>query len=201
MAALGICHVLPLTGDPAKSGDHPGARSVYEVKGVELISIIKRLNEGFSQAGKPIKMRTRFVIGCTFNPNSKDLDTQVARLERKVEAGAQFAMTQPVFDARLIEKMVRRTAHVRIPMLTGVWPLESGRQAEFLHNEVPGITVPDSVRAEMAGLEGAAGRARGIKLAKEIARAALAYYPGLYLITPSLKYETTVELAEFARGV
>ena len=84
------------------------------------------------------------------------------RLERKVAAGAQFAMTQPVFDVRLLEEMMRRTAHVPIPMFTGVWPLMSGRQAEFLHNEVPGIVVPDSVRAEMVGLEGAQGRARGL---------------------------------------
>jgi homocysteine S-methyltransferase len=202
MAALGIRHVLPLTGDPIKVGDHPRARPVCEVRGgVELISIIKRLNEGFSQAGNPIKMQTSFVIGCTFNPNAENLDVQVARLERKVEAGAQFAMTQPVFDVRRIEEMVRRTAHVRIPILTGVWPLVSGRQAEFLNDKVTGIVVPDSVRAEMAGLEGAAGRACGIKLAKEIARAALGCCPGVYLITPSLQYESTVELAEFARGI
>ena len=201
MAALGIRHVLPLTGDPAKVGDHPKARSIYEVDGVRLISLITRLNEGFNAAGKVVKIPSDFVTGCTFNPNAKDLEAQVARLERKIEAGAQFAMTQPVFEVRLLEEMRRRTAHLPIPMLTGVWPLTSGRQAEFLHNEVPGIIVPDSVRAEMAGLEGAAGRARGVKLAKEIARAALTFYPeGLYLITPALQYETTVELAEFARG-
>lgn len=201
MAALGMRHVLPLTGDPAKVGDHPGAASVYDVNSVELISIIKRLNAGFTQAGKSIKTPTGFVIGCTFNPNARNLDAQVNRLERKVAAGAQFAMTQPVFDVRLVEEMLRLTAHIPIPMFTGVWPLMSGRQAEFLHNEVPGIVVPDSVRAEMAGLEGAQGRARGIKLAKEIASAALGCYPGVYLITPFLQYETTVELAEFARGV
>lgn len=201
MAALGMRHVLPLTGDPAKVGDHPGAASVYDVNGVELISIIKRLNEGFSQAGKSIKTPTGFVIGCTFNPNAKNLDAQVNRLERKIAAGAQFAMTQPIFDVRLLEEMVRRTAHMPIPMFTGVWPLTSGRQAEFLHNEVPGIIVPDAVRAEMAGLEGAQGRAQGLKVAKEIARAALGCYSGVYLITPFLQYETTVELAEFARGV
>ncbi len=201
MAALGMRHVLPLTGDPAKVGDHPGAASVYDVNSVELISIIKRLNEGFSQAGKSIKTPTGFVIGCTFNPNAKNLDAQVNRLERKVAAGAQFAMTQPVFDVRLVDEMLRRTAHIPVPMFTGIWPLMSGRQAEFLHNEVPGIIVPDSVRAEMAGLEGARGRARGIELAKEIATAALERYPGVYLITPFLQYETTVELAEFARCV
>lgn len=201
MAALGMRHVLPLTGDPAKVGDHPGAASVYDVNSVQLISIIKRLNEGFTQAGKSIKETTGFVIGCTFNPNAKNLDAQVNRLERKVAAGAQFAMTQPVFDVRLVEETRQRTSHIPIPLFIGVWPLMSGRQAEYLHNEVPGIIVPDSVRAEMAGLEGAEGRARGIELAKRIAAAALECYRGVYLITPFLQYETTVELAEFARGL
>jgi homocysteine S-methyltransferase len=201
MAALGMRHVLPLTGDPARVGDHPGAASVYDVNSVELISIIKRLNEGFSQAGKAIKSATGFVIGCTFNPNARSLDSQVNRLERKVAAGAQYAMTQPVFDLRLLDEMKRRTSHLGIPIFTGVWPLLSGRQAEFLHNEVPGIVVPDWVRAEMAGSEGAAGRARGVKLAKEIAAAALAQFEGVYLITPFLQYDTTVELAQFARAL
>jgi methionine synthase I (cobalamin-dependent)/5,10-methylenetetrahydrofolate reductase len=199
MAALGMRHVLPLTGDPSKVGDHPGAASVYDVNSVELISIIKRLNEGFNQAGRSIKSLTNFVIGCTFNPNAKNLDAQINRLERKVAAGAHFVMTQPVFDTRLIEEMRRRTSHLPVPIFTGVWPLLSGRQAEFLHNEVPGIIVPDPVRAEMAGCDGAEGRARGIRLAKEIAAAALSHYAGVYLITPFLHYETTIELAEFAR--
>ncbi len=200
MAALGMRHVLPLTGDPARVGDHPGAASVYDVNSVELIGIIKRLNEGFSQAGKSIKAATDFVIGCTFNPNARNMDAQVQRLERKVAAGAQYAMTQPVFDVRLIEETKRRTGHLNIPMFMGVWPLLSGRQAEFLHNEVPGIVVPDNVRAAMAGAEGPEGRARGVELAKKIASAALEHYAGLYLITPFLNYETTVELAAFARG-
>ena len=140
------------------------------------------------------------MIGCTFNPNARNLDSQVNRLERKVAAGAQYAMTQPVFDVRLIEETKRRTAHLNIPIFMGVWPLLSGRQAEFLHNEVPGIVVPDAVRAHMAGTEGAEGRARGVELAKEMAAAALDHYDGLYLITPFLQYETTVELAEFARS-
>jgi homocysteine S-methyltransferase len=182
-------------------GDHPGAASVYDVNSVELISIIKRLNEGFSHAGKSIKSATRFVVGCTYNPNARNPDAQVSRLERKVAAGAQYAMTQPVFDVRLIKETKRRTAHLNIPIFVGVWPLLSGRQAEFLHNEVPGIVVPDAVRAEMVGSEGVEGRARGLKLAKEIVRAIFSEYSGVYLITPFLQYETTVELAEFARSL
>ncbi|HWB60063.1 MAG TPA: methylenetetrahydrofolate reductase, partial [Chthoniobacteraceae bacterium] len=199
MAALGIRHVLPLTGDPAKVGDHPGASSVYDVSSVELIKIIARLNEGFNQIGKSIKVPTQFVIGCTFNPNVKNLDAQVSRLERKVAAGAQYVMTQPVFDTAMVAQMAARVKHLNVPILTGVWPLLNGRQAEFLHNEVPGIVIPEAVRAQMAGLEGPEGRKRGVEIAKEVCRAALDHFPGVYLITPFLNYETTAELAQFAR--
>lgn len=200
MAALGMRHVLALTGDPSRVGDHPGAASVYDVNSIELINIIKRLNEGFTHAGKSIKTATQFVVGCTFNPNARNLDSQVNRLERKIAAGAQFAMTQPVFDLRLMDEMQRRTEPLGIPIFTGVWPLLSGRQAEFLHNEVPGIVVPDPVRATMSGLEGAEGRKRGVAIASEMVAAALDRFSGVYLITPFLQYETTVELAEFARA-
>ncbi|MEY2479086.1 MAG: methionine synthase / methylenetetrahydrofolate reductase [Verrucomicrobiota bacterium] len=201
MAALGMRHVLPLTGDPARVGDQPGAASVYDVNSIELIAIIKRMNEGFSNSGKSIRTATDFVIGCTFNPNSKNLDAQVERLERKVAAGARFVMTQPVFDVDLVEQMHRRTEHLGVPIFTGVWPLLSGRQAEFLHNEVPGIIVPEKVRAALSALGSAEACEYGMKLAQEITREALAHFPGVYLITPFLRYETTSELAEFARSV
>jgi methionine synthase I (cobalamin-dependent)/5,10-methylenetetrahydrofolate reductase len=200
MAALGMRHVLPLTGDPAKVGDHPGAASVYDVNSIDLIKIIARLNEGFNYTGKAIKARTDLVIGCTFNPNARNLDAQVSRLERKVAAGAQYVMTQPVFDAERVNEMARRTSHLKVPIFTGVWPLLNARQTEFLHNEVPGIVIPDPVRARMAGLEGADGRRVGIEIAKDVCRAALDLFPGVYLITPFLQYETTVELAQFVRS-
>jgi len=199
MSALGIHHVLPLTGDPAKSGDHPGASSVYDVSSIELIGIIKRMNEGVNYTGKSIKITSRFIIGCTFNPNAKNLDAQVSRLERKIAAGAQYVMTQPVFETRLVEEMHRRTNHLGVPIFTGVWPLLNGRQAEFLHNEVPGIVIPEHVRARMAGKEGAEGRKEGIELAKDVCRATLDLFPAVYLITPFLHYDTTVELSQFIR--
>ena len=200
IAALGIRHILPLTGDPAKVGDHPGAKSVYDVNSVQLMGIVKRLNEGFNHVGKSVKVPTRFVTGCTFNPNAKYLDAQVARLERKLAAGAQYVMTQPVFDVALVDEVARRTASLGVPVFIGVWPLLNGRQAEFLHNEVPGILIPEPVRAKMAGKEGPDGRRMGLNLAKEICRAVLDNFPGVYLITPFLNYELTAELSGFARG-
>ena len=201
MAALGMRHVLPLTGDPARVGDHPGAASVYDVNSVQLIAIAKRMNEGFNHAGKSLSSATQFVVGCTFNPNSKNIAAQISRLERKVAAGAQYVMTQPVFDVRVLDEMTKRTQDFGVPIFTGVWPLLSGRQADFLHNEVPGIVVPEQIRIQMAGSEGDEGRARGLAIAREISRAALERFPGVYLITPFMKYSTTVELAAFARSL
>jgi homocysteine S-methyltransferase len=199
MSALGMRHLLPVTGDPARVGDHPGAASVYDVNSIQLIGIARRMNDGFNHAGKSLSAGTQFVIGCTFNPNSRNLDTQVARLERKVAAGAQFVMTQPVFDLRILDEMIKRVSGIGVPIFTGIWPLLSGKQAEFLHNEVPGVLVPDEVRRKMADSEGADGMARGLEIAREISRGALERFPGLYLITPFLKYSVTVELAAFAR--
>lgn len=201
IAALGIRHILPLTGDPAKFGDHPGASSVYDVNSIQLMEIISGLNKGYNFAGKTIKHPTDFVMGCTFNPNAKNLDAQVARLERKIAAGARYVMTQPVFDRSLVNQMHARTKHLGVPILTGIWPLLNGRQAEYLHHEVPGIIIPDPVRSRMAGAEGQEGRSRGIEVAKEVVRAALDFFPGIYLITPFLAYDTTAELAQFVRAL
>ncbi len=199
MAALGMRHVLPLTGDPARVGDHPNASSVYDVNSIELISIIKKLNDGFTHAGKSLKARTQFVIGCTFNPNARNLASQVDRLERKVAAGAQFAMTQPVFDPALVCETKKRTTHLQIPIFIGVWPLRSARQAEFLHHEVPGIIVPEAVRKRMASYGTEKEQAIGLEIAREILGAIGAQFPGIYLITPFLHYDSTCELARFAR--
>jgi methionine synthase / methylenetetrahydrofolate reductase(NADPH) len=199
VAALGIRHVLPLTGDPAKFGDQPGASSVYDVNSVQLIEIIASLNKGYNFAGRAIRSRANLVIGCTFNPNVKNLDTQVSRLQRKIAAGAQFVMTQPVFERRLVKEMYERTRDLKIPILTGVWPLLNARQTEYLHHEVPGILVPDSVRTKMAGREGAEGKRLGLEIAKEMIESVLEYFPGVYLITPFLAYDTTAELSQFVR--
>ncbi|HSZ79227.1 MAG TPA: bifunctional homocysteine S-methyltransferase/methylenetetrahydrofolate reductase [Chthoniobacterales bacterium] len=201
IAALGIRHILPLTGDPAKFGDQPGASSVYDVNSIQLMEIISGLNKGYNFAGKNIKYPTDFVMGCTFNPNAKNLDAQVARLERKIAAGARYVMTQPVFDKALVQQMHARTKHLQVPILTGIWPLLHARQTEFLHHEVPGIIIPDQIRSRMAGTEGLEGRRQGIEIAKDVVRAALDYFPGIYLITPFLAYDTTAELAQFARSL
>ena len=200
MAAMGMRHVLALTGDPAKGGDHPDATSVYDVNSVGLLEIIRRLNEGYTLAGTDLQARPDLIAGCTFNPNARSLDTQIQRLERKINAGARYVMTQPVFETALVEETARRTAHFGVPVFIGVWPLLNGRQAKFLHNEVPGITIPAPVMARMEGLEGAEGRKEGVNVAKEVTRSVLDHFPGIYFMTPFLAYQTTEELSSFVRG-
>jgi len=200
MAALGIRHVLALTGDPAKGGDHPDATSVYDVNSEGLLKIIRRLNEGYTQAGTDLQAGPGLIAGCTFNPNARNLDTQIQRLERKVAAGARYVMTQPVFEPRLVVETARRTARFGVPVFMGVWPLLNGRQARFLHNEVPGILIPDEVMGRMEGLEGTQGRREGIKIGREVTSAVLDHFPGVYFMTPFLAYQTTEELVAFVRS-
>jgi homocysteine S-methyltransferase len=200
MAAMGMRHVLALTGDPAKGGDHPDATSVYDVNSVGLLEIIRRLNEGYTQAGTDLQARPDLVAGCTFNPNSRNLDAQVQKLERKIKAGARYVMTQPVFETPLVEETARRTVHLGVPVFVGVWPLLNGRQALFLHNEVPGISIPEPILSRMEGLEGTEGRKEGVAIAKEVTRSVLDHFPGVYFMTPFLAYQTTEELSAFVRG-
>jgi methionine synthase I (cobalamin-dependent)/5,10-methylenetetrahydrofolate reductase len=195
--ALGIDHVLAVTGDPAKFGDLPGSSSVYDLTSFEIIRMIKQLNDGIAFSGKPLKQRAQFVVGAAFNPNVKHLDKAIQRLERKIEAGADFIMTQPVYDAKLIERIAESTRHLNVPIFIGIMPLASGRNAEYLHNEVPGIQLSDEVRARMAGLEGEEGRRVGVQIAKELLDTAMSHFNGIYLITPFLAYEMSAELTRY----
>lgn len=195
--ALGIDHVLAVTGDPAKFGDLPGSSSVYDLTSFEIIRMIKQLNDGISFSGKPLKQKANFVIGAAFNPNVKHLDKAVQRLEKKIASGADYIMTQPVYDQELIVKIAEATAHLDIPVFIGVMPLASGRNAEFLHNEVPGIQLTDEVRNRMKGLEGEAGRAEGVAIAKELLDVATAHFNGIYLMTPFMFYDMSAQLMEY----
>lgn len=197
--ALGIDHVLAVTGDPAKFGDLPGSSSVYDLTSFEIIKMIKQLNEGIAFSGKPLKQKANFIVGAAFNPNVKYLDKAVQRLERKVASGADYIMTQPVYDAQQIVNIAEATKHLDVPIFIGIFPLASGRNAEYLHNEVPGIQLSDEVRRRMSGLEGAEGRAEGVKIAQELLDVAMAHFNGIYLMTPFLAYEMTVALTRYVK--
>lgn len=200
MDALGLDHVLALTGDPSKVGDTPGATSVYDLNSISLLEGIRAMNSGRSFGGRDLRRATRFVAGCTFNPNARNLDVQVRRLDRKVAAGATFVMTQPIFDLSLARATRDATARFGIPVLVGVMPLLNERNTEFLHNEVPGISIPDPVRARMRGKEGPAGLAEGLAIAREIAAEVLAHFSGIYLVTPLVRHELTAELTAAVRS-
>ncbi|WP_379153222.1 bifunctional homocysteine S-methyltransferase/methylenetetrahydrofolate reductase [Paenibacillus sp. sgz5001063] len=195
--ALGIDHVLAVTGDPARFGDLPGSSSIYDLTSFEIIRMIKQLNDGIAFSGKPLKQNANFVIGAAFNPNVKHLDKAVERLEKKIASGADYIMTQPVYDPELIERIAKATAHLEIPIFIGIMPLASGRNAEYLHNEVPGIQLSQEVRSRMQGLEGEEGRAEGVRIAKELLDAATAHFNGIYLMTPFMFYDMSVQLLEY----
>lgn len=197
--ALGIHHVLALTGDPAKIGDHPAASSVYDVNSIGLIRTIKQMNDGLAANGRDLKAKGQFIIGCAFNPNARNIDSQVRKLEDKVKAGAHFVMTQPIFDPALARVTFEKTKHLGLPVLVGVMPLLNARNTEFLHNEVPGINIPDSIRERMRGKEGAEGNAEGLAVARALCDEILALFPGVYLITPLLRFDLTVELSRYVR--
>lgn len=195
--ALGIDHVLAVTGDPARFGDLPDSSSVYDMTSFEIIRMIKQLNDGIAFSGKPLKQKAKFVVGAAFNPNVRHLDKAVARLEKKIASGADYVMTQPVYDPELMVRLREATAHLDIPIFIGIMPLASGRNAEYLHNEVPGIQLSDEVRSRMAGLEGEEGRAMGVKIGKELLDVATEHFNGIYLMTPFMFYEMSVQLMEY----
>jgi homocysteine S-methyltransferase len=196
--ALGVHHLLALTGDPARVGDQPGASSVYDLNSIGLVELVAKLNRGVHHGGMPIGGQTRFAVGVAFNPgdNDRKLNHELNRLKKKIAAGAHYALTQPVFDPRRFEAMRACTRDLGIPIFVGVMPLLSERNAEFLHNEVPGITLNDEVRGRMKGLSGKDGRRVGLQIARELIDAMLPHADGFYLIPPQRFTETAVELVD-----
>ena len=197
LATLGHRHVLALTGDPSKFGDHPGATSVYDVNSLGLIDLIRQMNEGRNSAGREIGKGAEFVIGVAFNPNSRNFDAQVKKLERKMERGAHFVMTQPVYEKEMVRKMKEALGPLGIPVLVGVMPVVSARNADFLHHEVPGISIPDAVREKIRSLpEGPAQAEYGREVAAELAREVAEHFRGIYLITPMVRSGMTAPIVK-----
>ncbi len=193
---MGLHHILALTGDPARVGDQPGATSVYDLNSFGLIELIAKFNRGVNNAGMPLGRPTRFTVGVAFTPNSRNLAGQVARLRKKVACGAHFAMTQPVYDCERFTAMLQTTAELNCPILTGIMPLLSERNAEFVHNEVPGIVLTDDVRRRMKGISGKEGRRVGVQICKELIDQMLDRAAGFYLIPPQSHTQMAVELVE-----
>jgi methionine synthase / methylenetetrahydrofolate reductase(NADPH) len=197
-AVGGVRNVLAITGDPPSLGDHPETSGVYEVDSIGLVKVLSRLNQGTDWAGKSLGGATNFTIGVAVNPVAEDIDEELRRFEAKVAAGAHFAMTQPIFDpahwAAFLKKLGGKSP---IPVIVGLWPLTSYKQAMRLNNEVPGIVIPEATLHEMEKA-GDAARARGFVLARRMLdwahTARSESIAGAYLIAPFKRYEEILEL-------
>ena len=169
-AALGLRNLLLITGDPPKMGPYPDATAVFDIDAIGLTNMVNKLNHGLDIGNNPIGPPTAFCIGVGVNPGAINPDEEIRRFEYKVEAGAQYAITQPVFDTDQLVDFLRSIEHVRIPIIAGIWPLVSFRNAEFLHNEVPGVRVTPSIMDRMraaSAISKEAGRDEGLKIARE----------------------------------
>jgi len=190
----GVRNILAITGDPPSVGDYPETSGVYEVDSVGLVKVLHRLNQGTDWAGKTLGGATNFTIGVAVNPVADDLDNEIERFHAKVEAGAHFAMTQPLFDPQhwhaFLKKLGGKPA---IPVLIGIWPLNSYKQALRLNNEVPGIVIPQPMLKSMEAA-GAAARDRGFEVAREMLAWSRSELAGAYLIPPFKRYEEILEI-------
>lgn len=197
--ALGIHDILAVTGDPSKVGDFPGATSVYDVSSIELLQLIKKLNEGISFSGKPLRKKANFSVAAAFNPNVRVVERAVGRLEKKIEAGADYFITQPVYSKEKIREVYEATKHLDTPIFIGIMPLTSVRNSEFLHHEVPGIKLSEDVleRMRATGEDKEAARREGLAIAKELIETASELFNGIYLITPFMRYDLSVELMKY----
>src|SRR5258708_31831324 len=195
-AAVGIRNLICITGDPPKMGNYPDATAVFDVDAIGLVNIVHNLNRGLDIGGNPIGAGTGFVIGVGANPGLTDLDEEIRRFEYKVAAGAEYAVTQPVFDIRLLENFLRRIEHCRIPVIAGIWPLVSVRNAEFMKNELR-VSVPDSILERMARAQTPdAARAEGVAIAREMLIAVRPAVQGAQISAPQGRYNLAVDVLE-----
>jgi homocysteine S-methyltransferase len=195
--AMGIRNILALTGDPLRVGDYPNTTGVWDVDSVGLIRVIRGMNEGHDAAGSSIGARASFHIGCALNLNMSDEETdrEIEKHRQKLEAGAHFIMTQPIYELAPLQRFLDRAGKPPLPMLLGCIPLHSSRHAEYLHNEVPGITIPDEVRARMRAA-GEHGHEEGLKLAQELLAEASKLVEGVYLMPSYGRYDVVSELTK-----
>src|SRR5256712_7236864 len=195
-AALGIHNLICITGDPPKRGNYPDATAVFDVDAIGLVNIVHNLNRGLDIGGNPIGVGTSFVIGVGANPGVPNLDEEIRRFEYKVEAGAEYAVTQPVFDLSLLETFLRHIEHCRIPVVAGIWPLVSVRNAEIMKNELR-VSVPNSVVDRMARAKTPeAAREEGIAIAREMLVAVHHMVQGAQISAPMGRYASAVDVLE-----
>jgi homocysteine S-methyltransferase len=196
-AAAGLRNILIITGDPPKMGPYPDSTAVFDIDSIGLTNLVYRLNHGLDPGNNPIGTPTRWAIGVGVNPAAVDPDREMSRFHWKVDAGAEFAVTQPVFDPRQLESFLQRVEGYRIPIVAGIWPLLSLRNAEFLANEVPGVSVPDEVLARMRAAQEKgkeAALAEGVQIAREMFARVRGLVQGVQVSAPFGKVEVALEV-------
>jgi len=197
-SSIGLKNVLCLTGDPPKLGNYPDATAVFDVDAIGLTNIVRNLNYGLDIGQNSIGESTGFTIAVAANPGVPDLDNEVRRFAYKVEAGAEYAITQPVFDLRVLEEFLKRIEQFRIPVIAGIWPLTSLRNAEFMKNDLR-VSMPDEIMARMAGATSLeASKAEGVKIAREMLAEARGMVQGVQVSAPFGKYSAAAEVLGLA---
>ena len=193
-SSIGLKNILCLTGDPPKLGNYPDATAVFDVDAIGLVNIVRRLNYGLDIGGNSIGASTNFTIAVAANPGVPDIEQELRRFAWKVEAGAEYAITQPVFDLRLLETFLRRTEEFRIPVIAGIWPLTSLRNAEFMRNDLR-VSMPEAVMLRMAQVESPeAARAEGVRIAQEMLAEARPMVQGVQVSAPFGRYALAAEV-------
>jgi methionine synthase I (cobalamin-dependent)/5,10-methylenetetrahydrofolate reductase len=194
---LSVRNLVVITGDPPKMGDFPDATAVYDLDSVGLLRLIKGLNRGFDPGGKPLGVATSFLCATGVEPAAADYDREIRRLFSKRDAGAELVMTQPVYDPDVLDRFLRDAQPLGLPILVGLLPLASYRNAEFLHNEVPGMSIPENIRERMrrAG-SGPEGRAEGVAIAREMLEAVKDRVSGAYIMPPFGRHELALRVIE-----
>jgi homocysteine S-methyltransferase len=191
----GIRNLVIITGDPPKMGDFPDASAVYDLDSIGILKLAMRLNHGVDPAGKPLGGTTSFLLATGGEPAALNYERELARMRLKKEAGAELVMTQPVYDPAVLDRFLDDIAPLELPVLVGLLPLASHRNAEFLHNEVPGMQVPAEVRERMRKA-GSEGRKEGVKIAREMLAAVRSRVAGAYIMPPFERHELALEVVD-----
>jgi homocysteine S-methyltransferase len=195
--ALGIKNLVIITGDPPKMGDFPDATAVYDLDSVGILRLVSRLNRGIDPGGKPLGAATSFFAITGAEPAALNYARELARLDLKKRAGAELVMTQPVYDPKILDRFLTDIAPLGLPVLVGILPLASHKNAEFLHNEVPGMQIPDDVRARMkAAGSGKDARREGVAIAREMLIQVRDKVAGAYIMPPLGRYEMALEVID-----
>src|SRR5437867_4214672 len=193
--ALDVRNILALKGDPPRAGDYVSTTAVFDVNAIGLIEVLKRMNQGLDATGNSIGLPTSFCVGAALNPGAENIKAEISRFHRKVHTGAQWLQTQPVYDLAELDRFLEQAGGPPVPVIVGVLPLHSYRHAEFLHNEVPGITVPEQIRARLRDAGDGALRV-GIEMAQRLLHEIRGRYAGAYLVPSFGRFEVVAEVLD-----